>query len=257
MDIWISVGESMRKTLVIGIDGMDYHLCKKWGIDFGGVSEIKLVKTIEPSWSPRCWATIFSGKNASEHGIEKFLKPNNEVRRPEEVPETFIWNTLAKKGKICFVVNVPVSVPPYCFNCHFHSKYFGLETKEEEIYETHKDLDVFMEDMIKKNWDFLAVVYLGLDRLQHITKDMEKIKSYYKQCEESAKKLIPYGEDVIIVSDHGHINIEVGHEAGEKRKKEFNFEEHHGPDGIFVSNLNHNNNPKTIKEVLDCLNWKK
>lgn len=242
----------MKKTIVIGIDCMDYHRCKEWGINFDGLGEISVLKTIEPSWSPKCWAMIFSGKDTDEHGIETFLKENKEVRKPEDIPNIFIWNELVGKGKKCYAVNVPVSVPPYCFNCDFKSDYYGLETKFSEIVETHKRLDDFMLTLLRtdNSWDFIAVVYHTVDRAQHVADSLDDLKKVYKMAENSVAQLKQYADNIIVVSDHGGGKLEK--DENQNGKHQFEFEGHHGPNGIFLSNAECEK-PETIQDVKRCV----
>ena len=76
------------KTIIIGIDGMDYKFTKRL-INEGKLPNFKKLETfseLKPNYppnSPVCWTTLATGKNPGEHSIYDFIKINPENYLPE------------------------------------------------------------------------------------------------------------------------------------------------------------------------------
>ena len=67
-----------KKLIVIGIDGMDYELVKKFASDMpnineliGGAQNARLTSVFPPD-SLTAWASVYTGRNPAEHGQVSF-----------------------------------------------------------------------------------------------------------------------------------------------------------------------------------------
>lgn len=76
------------KTIVIGIDGMDYVMTERL-IKENKLPNFKKLKTFSalkpnyPPHSPVCWTTIATGKNPGEHGIYDFIVMDPKTYTPK------------------------------------------------------------------------------------------------------------------------------------------------------------------------------
>jgi len=134
-----------QKIVVLGFDGMDPHLLKKW-MDEGAMPNFsklaaqggfwQLGTTVSPE-SPTAWAGFATGDNAGKHNIFDFLVRNKQTYLPDfglvrRVPPRFLFNyipisrpkVLSIRGGTSFwvragragvrseVMTVPDSFPP-------------------------------------------------------------------------------------------------------------------------------------------------
>lgn len=164
---------------------------------------------------------------------------NSSNKRSKE-----IWDYL---DGISIIANVPLTYPPKKINGLLIS---GMETpsidseftypkelKNEIIslfpnylielnWELYKDKkNVFIQDLIKmtqerinlfwhlikKEWDFFFLVFIGPDRIQHIFWEENELLNYYKYLDDFLNSVVKYIEDndinLMIVSDHGFTKI--------------------------------------------------
>ncbi|MFI5421323.1 MAG: alkaline phosphatase family protein [Nitrososphaerales archaeon] len=112
----------------MGIDGAPFDLVKSWAyrgelpnirtlLNDGAFGELKSVLDI----TPPAWSSIYTGKNAGQHGIFDFLHhnpgtydftPANSSMRDSED----IWETLSAHGLKVGVVNAPLTFPVRAVN---------------------------------------------------------------------------------------------------------------------------------------------
>mgnify|MGYP000879397806 CR=1 FL=1 len=129
-----------RKVVVLGFDGMDYRLTKRF-IDEGHLPNFKKLgdegtfaplKTTNPSLSPVAWSSFQTGVNPGAHNVFDFLSRDQRTYLPklvstdiEEKKTLFgkksfykltrkskpFWDILGKFGIFSHVIRVPISFP--------------------------------------------------------------------------------------------------------------------------------------------------
>ena len=118
----------MSKIVVIGIDGLDPFLLRKWtGILpnfrnlYNDVSEITIESTFPPD-SICAWASIYTGENPAEHGfiesIDYVSVKKSEKREDRAIyfeGRTF-WDIAGNKGKSVCVINPFIAYPAWKVN---------------------------------------------------------------------------------------------------------------------------------------------
>lgn len=195
--------------LVIGIDAATWDVIKP-NIDVLSTlkrlmeeGEYKTIELNQKPWSPSVWCSMFSGMTPEEHGHHDFVK-NDRVITREDIDVEFIWDLLDKKGISIKALNVPFVVPPYNFNVEFEPIAHGVPVETHELLEeiesvTGKALDVLKNDKP----EVFILVYTALDKLSHLHWGEPILLDYYKKVDRAVGKLLPYDNEVIVVSDHG------------------------------------------------------
>jgi predicted AlkP superfamily phosphohydrolase/phosphomutase len=195
--------------LIIGIDGATWDLIKP-NIDilptFKKLTEEGRPKTInlnQKPWSPSVWCSMFCGKTPEEHKHHDFVEDGEIVTR-DDINVDFIWDLLDSKGISVKALNVPFIVPPYNYNLEFRPVGKGVPVENHELLEeiekvTEKALDILKNEKP----DFFALVYTALDKLSHLHWGEPILLDYYKKVDEAIGKLLPYDDEIIIISDHG------------------------------------------------------
>jgi predicted AlkP superfamily phosphohydrolase/phosphomutase len=136
---------SKERVFVIGFDGMDPTLARKW-MDEGKLPNLKqlseegtfrTLNTTQPSESPTAWASFATGVNPGKHSIYDFLRRDFDTYLPDfnmirREPPEFLWGFFPKKrpkivstrggtsfwvhaandGVRSVVLTVPVTFPP-------------------------------------------------------------------------------------------------------------------------------------------------
>jgi len=134
-----------RKLVILGFDGMDPHLLKKW-MDEGKLPNISKLaqgggmfplQTTHSPESPTAWASFATGVNAGKHNIYDFLVRDTTSYLPDlgmvtRTPPKFLfnyfplskpkvtstrggtsfWVTAGKQGVRSDILTVPVTFPP-------------------------------------------------------------------------------------------------------------------------------------------------
>jgi predicted AlkP superfamily phosphohydrolase/phosphomutase len=134
-----------ERVFVIGFDGMDPTLARKW-MDEGKLPNLKklseegvfrTLNTTQPSESPTAWASFATGANPGKHSIYDFLRRDFDTYLPDfnmirREPPEFLWGFFPKKrprivstrggtsfwvhaandGVRSVVLTVPVTFPP-------------------------------------------------------------------------------------------------------------------------------------------------
>lgn len=146
---------SIRKLLVIGIDGAPFPLIERWAasgdlpnlarlIERGGFG---VLRSTIPVHSPTAWASFITGLNPGQHGVFDFVRrePGSyrlRVVRADQYPGASIWRLLSEQGRRVGVLNVPMTYPPEPVNGFLVS---GLGTPDFAGYtyppELQDDLD--------------------------------------------------------------------------------------------------------------------
>ena len=162
-----------QRVILIGIDGADYHITKKF-IKENKLPNLKKIaeegiysklKSTIPPLSPSAWTSIFTGCTPAEHGIYGFTKKrkNSYFPRPISTKDRkvdAIWTILSQHGKRCILINIPFSYPPEKINGIMITG-LGTPSKDSDfvypseykkiILEEFPDYDVdFGEDTIDK-----------------------------------------------------------------------------------------------------------
>ena len=216
----------------------------------GGVHG-NLKSTIPPASIP-AWQSFMTGKNPGAHGVFDFMKrTENEyygsLTTSKDIKGRILWELISDASKKSIVIGVTGTYPPKPIRGIIIS---GMLTPDETVYtypqELSKELqkdgyvkfvnpgkisdpdrlfrklyvmekkrsEVTISLMKKYDWDFLMVLFLGTDTIQHILWNMkEKIFEYYQMIDELIKQLLNNVDEntfTIIMSDHGF---------GELRKK--------------------------------------
>ena len=105
------VRRAKQRVFVLGFDGMDPTLARKW-MDEGKLPNLKRLseqgtfaklETTQPSESPVAWASFATGVNPGKHNIYDFLKRDLQTYLPDPsmgtkiVPPSFKWGFLPVK----------------------------------------------------------------------------------------------------------------------------------------------------------------
>jgi len=253
----------VKKVLVIGLDAATFDIIDplvREG-DLPHIHSIiregvRLpLRTTIPPLSPNAWTSLATGKNAGKHGIYSFTEQRPDSYRIQFVNARSrkarpIWSLLSSAGKRVGVMNMPVTFPPDEVNGFMVS---GMDAPGRESGFTFppglKDLLLKRFDYVidysflgavtsqsgKKildnlyavegefPWDFLFVVLVALDRVQHFFWHCmepahpryneegaelfrKAVPDMYRRCDALLGRLLEgLAEEVtvIIVSDHG------------------------------------------------------
>lgn len=142
-----------KRTVIIGFDGMDYHLMKKFmkqGMSFPNFEKLQKEGTFapllstEPPISPVAWSTFSTGANPGKHNIFDFLTTDRSNYMPKLAcsdilpPKRFLklgkimlpiskpkielkrksrsfWKIVSSKGIFSAILRVPFTFPPEKF----------------------------------------------------------------------------------------------------------------------------------------------
>ena len=106
-----------EKLIIIGVDGLDYDVVRENGKELRNLNRLlennnyPRLRSVFPADTTPAWATIFTGKDPSEHGIINFVNigdtsnkyVENEFDDAELKGKTF-WDVLGKEGYRCTVL---------------------------------------------------------------------------------------------------------------------------------------------------------
>lgn len=117
----------MSKLIVIGIDGFDPILIKKWGSELANLKSLCdrertiTIKSTLPPDSICAWASIFTGKNPAEHGMIESVDYLSTKKKSKSIytekasvlkGNTF-WDIASQKGKTVCVINPFLAYPAW------------------------------------------------------------------------------------------------------------------------------------------------
>jgi predicted AlkP superfamily phosphohydrolase/phosphomutase len=202
----------------MGFDGAPYGLINRL-LEQGKMPNLKALgsngvqgplKSVLPPQSLPAWPSFVSGMNPGRHGVYSFFKPetggyNIRPFSSEDIRGLAIWDYLTSLRIRCFLVNVPLTYPPYpidgvmisgipapllteevqCFPQSFARELQavapnyrveitgGVGYDEDRILSTlHKILDertkVVLHLLKDKTWQFFMVVFTCSDRVEHV-----------------------------------------------------------------------------------------
>jgi len=166
-------GKSKGRVLLIGLDGVDWHLLKPL-IDAGRMPHIKSLvdrgvagdlRSLEPlQKSPAIWTTIATGKPPEEHGIRSFVdevegRPlTQNIRRVKA-----LWNIASSAGKTVGVVGWLMSWPAEQVNGFVVSDYIQYQAArtgrmEHRTYppELYDEIEPLNHDWKEMSWDAVS-----------------------------------------------------------------------------------------------------
>lgn len=151
--------------------------------------------------SAAIWCTIFSGKSVEEHGHKKFVV-DGKLQTRENIDVDFVWDKL---DKICDVraLQIPFIMPPYNFNCSYYPVGYGASSDLKEIEKNFQKLTARALKILKENSDLFIVVFSALDQVQHFHWGEPLVLDWYKKVDKILGKLLPFGDKIVVVSDHG------------------------------------------------------
>jgi len=164
----------MKKILVLGLDGLDYHYCSflmQKGVlphlcDLKKKGVFKSLKSTEPANSFPAWTSFMTGADPGEHGIfypliyQQKNSYKHELVSSLSPKEKNIWQKLSANGISVGIINQPMTFPVFEVNGfmisgrltpHMDSEFcFPPEMKSELVRE-------FPEYRINVSWnDFLS-----------------------------------------------------------------------------------------------------
>jgi len=231
----------MTKILVIGLDGATWSVIRP---NLDKLPHFKEVITQgksaslwqeKPLLSANLWTTIFSGLSFKQHQHKHFIKDNHILTR-EEINVSFIWDVLFPKYDIR-ALQIPIVIPPYNFNCSYQPVEYGLSTEPEHLEEDVLNLTQKSLSILKENPDVFIVVYNALDRIQHLHWGESLVLKWYQKIDQVLGKLLPFGEKIIILSDHGFCSREETEEPTlpEKNDRGEAIKGDHHPEAILIT----------------------
>ena len=200
--------------LVIGVDAATWGVIRpnldllpsfKKLMDEG---EAKSIILEQKPWSPSVWCSMFCGKTPEEHGHHDYVQDGEIVRR-EDIEVDFIWDLLDRAGIGVKALNVPFVVPPYNFNLHFDPVACGIPIENHELLQEINDVTAKALEVLEHDKpEVFIVVYTALDRLSHLHWGEPVLLEYYRKVDEAIGRLLPFDEEVILISDHGFCDYE-------------------------------------------------
>lgn len=201
-------------VLVIGIDAATWNIIDENIEDlptFRRLKEEGNAQTLtldQKPWSASCWTSMFSGATTEEHGHTDFVM-DGEIRRREDIPVDFVWDTLDADGYDVRALNVPFVVPPYSYNLDFRPPAQGAPTEPEEMeQEIEQVTDKAVETLEDEELDLFIACYVSLDKLQHFHWGEDIVPEFYEKVDGAIAEYVDQGDKLIVISDHGFCDTE-------------------------------------------------
>ena len=114
-----------KKLIIIGVDGLDPELITKWSKELPNISNLietgsfSAINSVFPPDSIPAWASIYTVKDPSEHGIidsinylDKENFENINIDQTELTGKTF-WDALSNRGKSVCIINPFICYPSW------------------------------------------------------------------------------------------------------------------------------------------------
>jgi predicted AlkP superfamily phosphohydrolase/phosphomutase len=210
--------------------------------------EYSTIHLNQKPWSPEVWCSMFTGLLPEEHGHHDFVVDGEIVRR-EDINAEFIWDLLDRAGVSVKALNVPFIVPPYNFNVDFTPVAGGVPVEVDELLEeiekvTEKALEVLRNDKP----EVFIVAYTALDKLSHLHWGEPVLVDFYERVDEAIGKLLPYDDEVLVISDHGFCDYDAAPiRTLPRRTPKGEIKGDHHPDAILIKK----NIPCEITQPID------
>jgi predicted AlkP superfamily phosphohydrolase/phosphomutase len=209
----------------------------------------RLRSTIRPE-SSVAWSSFATGVNPGQHGIFGFARHQPEsyqfsLADARHVAVRRFWDYLGATGRKVGLLNIPFTYPPLPVHGFLvggmltpgphvpfiyppelqdpflaHIRPFmadaggGSKTKPAVAARvrdyTAQQLKSAQWLLTREPWDFFAVVFTGLDRLQHFLWDEPELQGHLQQLDQALGTLlaqIPPQTLVLLISDHGFSGV--------------------------------------------------
>jgi predicted AlkP superfamily phosphohydrolase/phosphomutase len=214
--------------------------------------------SVVPTISSVAWSSFMTGCNPGRHSIYGFIDRTvgtYDVFLPNARSMTAptLWEHLSQAGKRVFVMGIPITYPPRKVNGILVSGFLATEldraTYPERVaadlkamgyvidvdaWKAREDRDAFMTDLEnafqkrwevareflgREDWDFFAVHFMDMDRLQHFFwADWEdgaepfasRFKQFYLLMDEivgELSQLVDKRTSLVVMSDHGFCRL--------------------------------------------------
>ncbi len=204
----------MNRIFILALDGVPYSLLKKLIAEnrmpnLKGLTEkadFKQMDSVIPPVSSVAWASFMTGRHPGKHGIYGFVERNPDTMQwfvplSDRLKTKTVQTNLSAAGKRVFMMNVPMTYPPFPVNgisvCGFLGSDLTQGTYPPEIGTFLKargyiidadtelaktDLNAFYNHLIdvverrvetmwhfwkQENWDFFMIHIMESDRLHH------------------------------------------------------------------------------------------
>ena len=166
-------GKPAQKVVIYNPDAIAMWLYQKYTPDFTEVTRNTQLclplKTMMPSVTPVCFATMYTGTPPQIHGIQKYEKP---VVRTDTV-----YNALIRAGKKCAIVAQTGCSMSKIFLERDMDYFSDYETDEQVV---RKGIELIRSD----KYDFISIYNGYYDHTMHATKveDPEALQVFRDEC---------------------------------------------------------------------------
>lgn len=170
------------KVFILGIDGLDFHILKKWQKDLPNFenqskngSEFQIMSSI-PALSVPAWQDIYSGKQSGKHGAFGFFRRRLNSYQIQPINFTcvktpLLWNFLNHNDVSCGLFNIPLTYPPPKIQNGWIVA--GWPAPTETNYSHPKNLEKELNEAVSRNKYFINP-YPTLQQLRTFTKKWAK-----------------------------------------------------------------------------------
>ncbi len=195
----------VRKLIVIGIDGMDYDVVRRYEDILPNISGMMSalgwprLRSVFPADTTPAWSTIYTGKDPSEHGIINFVNMGDTTNRynPLEFDDSILrgktfWDQLSAEGYSCAVllpmnIKVGYDINGLMITKPYDAKMFVYPKEKEKIYKPRLDLlwmtGKFTSEKslpkLREQYFAMAKEEMRLTRLALETEDVDMLFSYF------------------------------------------------------------------------------
>jgi len=182
--------------MVLGIDGGEIGLIKKWQQDLPTLSKLikegvcGILETAIPPMTVPCWNCLFTGKNPGRIGLYNFvLVPSGDLERIRIVnyrdqKASSIWEILSNHGFKVITVNVPTTYPPRPVN--------GIVISGGLLSPLYKDVEYVLPKIFKEELERIAQGYeiLPLTDLTILGREDEYLNLFYRNIEKQRRVIL-------------------------------------------------------------------
>lgn len=238
----------MNRLLVLGLDGLCLPVLEPFLPELPTFSKLiengssgALMINIVPIHSAACWTTIFTGVPPEMHGIIAFTKADGSRYVREDLRYPLIWETLYQQGVDAKAFHIPCFIPPLNFRVSFpFNAGDSLPLSPQEAMISLQRIAEKTIQQLAGKPDFLATVFVHLDRLLHLYYDEPSIiGNALKETDEWLRKILLAAPNyqLLIISDHGFTDIETSRKLGISgySETETMIKGDHSPEGIYIS----------------------
>jgi len=224
-----------NKLLVIGFDGMDYHLSKKTigKYNFKNFKPILKLMKVKKAMTGPSWASFYTGLSEKEHGVSDLWGRNlGKSNSFNDIKEYVFWEVIKNEGHRILIENLPITPCGFPFDSNPRKEianWFNqiqnedLVRKQSQVQESfdrvkkmhfneiikkiEEDSFFMINSLELKDMELIFLQFSFLDRIGHIMGFMNDtiIKYSYNLVYSIIDKLyeITSPEYLIVVSDHG------------------------------------------------------